>query len=244
MKPNTDVARRAIAVCIAWGVIALSSSGGIAAAELPAAPPPPTPAPTPAPAYIPVFANASESTQSAPLADLQKGRRVAGMCRTCHGLDGYARIPIAPHIGGESAAYLADQLIAFRDGTRVHEMMTVVSKGLSDQQIRDVSAWYAHFQASVVVPQGQALMDLPLLATCAPCHGETGLGVQDDVPNLAGETNVYIATQLKAFRNGKRQHAVMSDIAADLTDAEIRALADWYGALQLTITDPKANSDR
>ena len=50
--------------------------------------------------------------------DAEAGRKVAGMCRTCHGLDGIARIPIAPHIGGESVEYLSRQLTAFRDGTR------------------------------------------------------------------------------------------------------------------------------
>jgi cytochrome c553 len=50
--------------------------------------------------------------------DPQAGRKKAGMCRTCHGLDGFARIPIAPHIGGEPAGYLEKQLTAFRAGTR------------------------------------------------------------------------------------------------------------------------------
>ena len=40
------------------------------------------------------------------------GRKVANMCRTCHGLDGFAKIPIAPHIGGEPSIYLQRQLLA------------------------------------------------------------------------------------------------------------------------------------
>ena len=50
--------------------------------------------------------------------DVEAGRKVAGMCRTCHGLDGLAQIPVAPNIGGEPAAYLAAQLEAFRSGAR------------------------------------------------------------------------------------------------------------------------------
>ncbi len=61
--------------------------------------------------------------------DVEAGRKVAGMCRTCHGLDGYAQIPIAPHIGGEPADYIAAQLRAFRSGERQHEMMSVVAAG-------------------------------------------------------------------------------------------------------------------
>ena len=84
---------------------------------------------------------------SAPAQDLtgdrEAGRALAGQCRTCHGLEGLARIPIAPNIGGESASYIASQLTAFRDGTREHEMMSVVAASLSDQQIADLAAWYS-----------------------------------------------------------------------------------------------------
>jgi cytochrome c553 len=60
----------------------------------------------------------------------------------------------------------------------------------------------------------------------------------EDVPNLAGESAIYIDTQLKAFRLGKRKHEVMSAVAADLTDEDIRAFADWYAAVKLEIAPP------
>lgn len=161
------------------------------------------------------------------------GRSKAGMCRTCHGLEGLARIPIAPHIGGENATYLVHQLAAFRDGSRTHEMMSVVAKGLDDQAIADLAAWYSAQTVTARPPPGPAGDAAPEL--CVSCHGADGLAVIDDAPNLAGENAIYIATQLKAFRGGKRQHAVMSDIAADMTDAEIRAVADWYAGTKIEI---------
>ncbi|MGS4946579.1 c-type cytochrome [Meridianimarinicoccus sp. RP-17] len=173
---------------------------------------------------------------AAPAADLDEGRKVAGMCRTCHGLDGYARIPIAPHIGGEPAGYLESQLMAFKTGTREHEMMTVVASSLSAEQIANVSAWYAAHGAEAALPDGVDPAGAP--DGCVSCHGTAGISSLDDAPNLAAETNIYIDTQLKAFRSGKRTHELMSNIAADLTDAEIRAYADWYGATTLTITPP------
>jgi len=169
-----------------------------------------------------------------PQGDAAAGRKLAGQCRTCHGLDGYARIPIAPHIGGEPAGYLGAQLRAFRDGTRTHEMMSVVAAQLSDQQIADVSAWYASHVASAALEADPK--DAP--EGCIGCHGVDGIAEVEDTPNLAGETNIYIDTQLKAFRSGKRRHEVMTDIAADMSDAEIRAAADWYGAVKLTIAKP------
>ncbi|MCA1287626.1 c-type cytochrome [Salipiger bermudensis] len=169
--------------------------------------------------------------------DPAAGRKVANMCRTCHGLDGLAQIPIAPHIGGEPEEYLEAQLMAFKTGAREHEMMSVVAAGLSAQQISDVAAWYASHEARATLPEGVSVEDAP--AACVSCHGATGLSELLDAPNLAGEVNIYIDTQLKAFRTGRRTHEIMSDIAADMTDEEIRAVADWYGAVQLEIEMPE-----
>jgi len=166
-------------------------------------------------------------------ADREEGRKIANMCRTCHGLDGYAAIPIAPHIGGEPREYLETQLMAFKTGAREHEMMSIVSRSLSAQQIADVAAWYAAHEVTATLPDGVAAENAP--DACVSCHGADGISMAVDAPNLAGEVSIYIDTQLKAFRNGKRQHDIMSEIAADLTDEEIRAVAEWYANVQLEI---------
>nr|WP_245155567.1 c-type cytochrome [Paracoccus ravus] len=161
-----------------------------------------------------------------------EGRKLAGQCRTCHGLDGDAQMPVAPTIGGESEAYIRNQLTAFRDGTREHEMMTIVARNLSDQHIADLAAWYSGHKitATLSADPTQAPQE------CVACHGAEGIRQMEDAPNLAGETNIYIDTQLKAFRNGTRKNDIMSPIAAELTDAQIRAIADWYGAIKTEIT--------
>lgn len=169
--------------------------------------------------------------------DRAAGRKVAGMCRTCHGLDGFAKIPIAPHIGGEPAAYLVAQLEAFRDGSREHEMMTVVARGLSDAQIADVAAWYAGH--SITVDHPDPPENAPDL--CVGCHGADGVSLVENAPNLAAETNIYIETQLKAFRNGQRESEIMSPIASEITDDDLRAIADWYAAAKLAIETIEAD---
>lgn len=163
--------------------------------------------------------------------DREAGRKLAGQCRTCHGLDGHAQIPIAPHIGGEPAAYLRAQLTAFRDGTREHEMMTIVARGLTDDQIADLAAWYAGHAATATPPDPAAAPE-----ACVACHGENGLAQVEDAPNLAGETSIYLDTQLKAFKRGKRSHAVMTGIAEGLSDDEIRAVSEYFSAIELEIT--------
>jgi len=172
--------------------------------------------------------------QPAQSGDPEAGRRIANMCQTCHGIDGYAQIPIAPHIGGEPKEYLEAQLMAFKTGTREHEMMSLVSGSLSAQQISDVSAWYAAHRAVARLPDGESEANAP--DACVSCHGADGISQLLDAPNLAGEVNIYIDTQLKAFRNGNRKHEIMSDISADMTDEEIRAVADWYSKIELDIS--------
>ncbi|MDZ4094809.1 MAG: c-type cytochrome [Paracoccaceae bacterium] len=170
------------------------------------------------------------------IGDPQAGRAKAGTCRTCHGLNGFAKIPIAPHIGGENPAYIRHQLTAFRDGSRVHEMMSVVAKGLDDQSIADLAAWFSGQSIAATLPPGKTADQAP--EACVACHGADGVALIADAPNLAGENVVYIETQLKAFRTGKRQHEIMSVIAADLTDADINTYAQWYAATGLTIATP------
>lgn len=167
-------------------------------------------------------------------ADLDAGRKLANMCRTCHGIDGYAAIPIAPHIGGEPQEYLEAQLMAFKTGQREHEMMSVVAAGLSAEQIANVSAWYSAHEIVATLPDGVNPEDAP--QQCVSCHGADGISQLVDAPNLAGETNIYIDTQLKAFKRGKRTHEIMSEVAAGLSDTEIREIADWYAAIGLEIT--------
>ncbi len=174
--------------------------------------------------------------QTLPDGDPAEGRKVVPMCRACHGLDGMARLGNAPHIGGESARYLAAQLMAYRDGSRQHPMMTGIARRLTDPQIADVAAWYAAHRATATL--AAPAEDAP--AACTACHGADGLALVDDAPHIAGESVSYLAAQLKAYRSGKRVHAAMSDIAATLTDEDIRALADWYGAVVHTI-EPPAN---
>lgn len=165
--------------------------------------------------------------------DPAAGRKIANMCQTCHGVDGFARVPIAPHIGGEPLEYLEAQLMAYKTGQREHEMMSVVTASLSAQQISDVAAWYASHTAVATLPEGVTIEAAP--QACVSCHGADGISSLLDAPHLAGETNIYLDTQLKAFKRGQRQHDVMSEVAAALTDDEIRAVANWYADITLEI---------
>ncbi len=76
-------------------------------------------------------------------------------------------------------------------------------------------------------------------AMCQVCHGFDGLGKNPDVPNLAGDSTSYLVRQLRAFRSGERQHEQMSIIASSLSDEDIENLADYYSAIEVTVTVPE-----
>jgi cytochrome c553 len=78
-----------------------------------------------------------------------------------------------------------------------------------------------------------------VVQTCAVCHGVNGIGVNPDVPNLAGESTVYLEKQLKAFRSGERKHEQMSIIAKGLQDQDIADVAKWYSGLKVTVAVPQ-----
>lgn len=87
-------------------------------------------------------------------ADIKAGRGVAAAkCQTCHGLNGIATIAEAPHLAGESEIYLETQLRAFRSGKRQQEMMSIVAKDLTDEEIANVAAWYAAITIEATMPE-------------------------------------------------------------------------------------------
>ena len=75
--------------------------------------------------------------------------------------------------------------------------------------------------------------------TCAVCHGELGVSMLPNAPNLAGQPEIYLAEQLKAYRSGKRSDEVMSVIAKPLTDAEITDLSAWFASIAIEAKPPK-----
>lgn len=84
--------------------------------------------------------------------DAAAGRKVMVKCQVCHGKDGLAKFPEAPNIAGQKESYLVRTLAAFKAGERKNEQMTVVVKGLSDEDIANVAAYYASIKITVEVP--------------------------------------------------------------------------------------------
>jgi cytochrome c553 len=83
-------------------------------------------------------------------ADVNAGKtKASAACATCHGMQGMSSLPNAPNLAGQPQIYLAEQLKNYRSGKRTHEVMSVVAKPLSDQEIDDLSAWYASLKVEL-----------------------------------------------------------------------------------------------
>ena len=84
--------------------------------------------------------------------DVASGRQKAQVCAVCHGPLGLSSTPDAPNLAGQPALYTAAQLRAYRSGVRKHEVMAVMAKPLTDEDINQLAAWYASLRVNVQAP--------------------------------------------------------------------------------------------
>jgi cytochrome c553 len=84
--------------------------------------------------------------------DAAAGRTKAQACAVCHGTLGISTAPDAPNLAGQPVIYLGTQLRAYRDGTRKHEVMAVIAKPLTDDDIQQIAAWFASIRVQATAP--------------------------------------------------------------------------------------------
>ena len=85
--------------------------------------------------------------------DATLGRQKAQACAVCHGMLGLSVTPDAPNLAGQPALYTAAQLRAYRSGARKHEVMTLMAKPLTDDDIANLAAWFASIRVEAQPPQ-------------------------------------------------------------------------------------------
>ncbi|NIR62015.1 MAG: cytochrome c [Gammaproteobacteria bacterium] len=75
--------------------------------------------------------------------DPEAGKQKAATCAGCHGPKGVSNNPEWPNLAGQKEQYLIKQVKAFRDGERSNNLMSPMAKGLSDQDIENLAAYYS-----------------------------------------------------------------------------------------------------
>jgi cytochrome c553 len=195
-----------------------------------------------------VFAAAGEMAEAKLMkkGDAAKGSKLVGTCVACHGADGNSVVGQWPTLAGQRESYLFEQLEHIRDEERVIAVMKGLLNNYSDDDLRDVSAFYASQKTKVSqadeanLALGQQLYRAGNLKSgvpaCTGCHGPAGKGLESaQYPMLGGQKAEYVVTSLIAYQTGERaidEHGkIMQGIATRLTIEEIRAVANYVSGL-------------
>ncbi len=168
-----------------------------------------------------------------PVLSAQEAPAKAATCAACHGTAGVSSNPQWPSLAGQKAGYLATQIRAFRDGSRVNSLMAPMMVGISDKEIMALASYYAG-QAPTTAASGNSDLVATgenLAAYCKACHGMQGKPVAEAWPNLAGQQAVYLQQQLSSFKSGERINAHMQTVLQPFGEAEFAALAAYYSQL-------------
>ena len=191
---------------------------------------------------IPVVTMAAEGNP-----DAGKAKAEEASCNGCHGADGIATengLSIdknVPNLAAEPDLYTQFQLVYFRTGVRKNELMTPMVESLSNEDIRNLGAFYASVAAPKLPLSSDSAPDDTELGQkvaqanhCTNCHGDHYEGV-DNIARLAGQREDYLYKALCDFKSGARTQvgaSGMAEVVYPLGDLEMKALAHYTSRLR------------
>ncbi|HEY1309668.1 MAG TPA: c-type cytochrome [Pseudolabrys sp.] len=169
-------------------------------------------------------------TAASPLAAENIADRVTP-CLACHGEKGQSETADIPSLGGQPAPYLLIQLYLFREKQRTVEIMNEVTKGFTDDDLRNFSDYLAKLPPPAPGDTGEAarIQSGRALITanrCNSCHG-LDLAGRDNVPRVAGQREEYLARSLREYKSNTRHgyDGVMAEVTQAVTEPQIADLA-------------------
>jgi len=155
-------------------------------------------------------------------------------CKGCHGDNAVSQMENIPSLAGQLDQYIQWQLVYFRSGVRKNEQMQPIVEGITNEDVRNLSAYFA-----ALPPFKAGEDDNPDLSAkgkqaaagrrCANCHGDNFAGTKA-VARIAGQREDYLVKTLHDYKSGARNggpQGVMADVAYPLSDEEIEALAHY-----------------
>ncbi len=178
--------------------------------------------------------------------DAERGKDKSLTCAACHGADGNSVNPEWPSLAGQHARYTYNQLAAFKSGSRENVLMTSQAMLLSEQDMKDLAAYYEAQTPTrrpvadeSLVARGEALWrggdTADSTSACIACHGPGGRGNPAAAyPLVSGQHATYAAKALRDYASGARtsdMNQIMRNVAATLNDEDIDALAGYMQGL-------------
>jgi cytochrome c553 len=176
----------------------------------------------------------AHSQPKPPVAPPVKAPAIAQTCSACHGIKGVSTTKDSPSLAGQPDIFTQYQLVFMRDGQRQPGVMAGLVKTLTDQNIRDLGAYYAALPPPppfakadrVDADKANAIMGP---RRCGNCHKEDFSG-QGETGRLAGQRPDYLIKSLKDFRSGVRRGrgmGAMMEVSVTLEDDDIVLIAHY-----------------
>lgn len=188
------------------------------------------------------------STSALAVGNPEAGKSKAGVCAACHGMDGNSQVAQWPKIAGQHQDYLARQTRMVRDQQREVPQMYPIVMNLTDEDIADISAWYASQTVKpgvadeTLIEQGQAVYhggnQDSGVPSCMACHGPVGNGIPGaGYPMLRAQHATHTADRLRRYRAGEANKddpysKIMVGVAENLIDEEIEAVSSYIEGLR------------
>jgi cytochrome c553 len=173
------------------------------------------------------FASQAPAQRAAPsFGDPAAGEPLSAVCGGCHGANGVSTDSATPSLAAQDAQYLVDAIKAYRT-TRQRDKMRLYVTGLSEQEIRNIAAFYST-QKSRATEKGQTLVK-DLTEKCERCHAN-GDNAALAVPKIKGQDRDYLIMALRAYRDDRRESSLMHKMSLPYSDAIIESLSSVYAS--------------
>jgi cytochrome c553 len=166
---------------------------------------------------------------------VQAGKAAAVGCSGCHGEGGISKIPGMPSLIGLDPKYLVTAMKAYKTDQRKHDIMKSLLMPKSDADLENIALYFAlqkPARAQTPPVTGKPVSGEAAAAACAGCHGKQGVSGNPVTPSLAGQEAQYLATAIKAYKDGSRKDETMKAPVAALDDNTTNDLAAFYATQQ------------
>lgn len=183
-----------------------------------------------------VVAMAAMVAAPARAADAPAIKAKAQLCEACHGPQGNPTDPAIPSLAGQPKQFITTQLVMYREGRRINEVMSAIAKDMPNPDINDYGSYFSAQKRVVVavalpVDRAAAGEAVAQRLNCVQCHGPTLMGLQH-IPRIAGQQADYLRVQLNGFKAGTRfdMDGNMTAAAQPLTSADIELLSMYLAS--------------